>query len=94
MGRVIAFNVVFFLLPFGVYLGWLFATRGRIGGAGDWPMKTIGWLAAGGAVLMVVALLIFVHFDGAPPGSTYVPAQYHRRRADPRPFRMIEQRGR
>jgi Family of unknown function (DUF6111) len=75
MGRVLAFDVVFFLLPFGVYLGWLFATRGSVS-AGDLPMKTIGWLATGGAVLMVIALLAFVHFAAAPPGSTYVPARF------------------
>ncbi|MCB1486850.1 MAG: hypothetical protein KDJ86_19540 [Bauldia sp.] len=76
MGRLIAFDVIFFLLPFGIYVGWLFATRGRINDAGDWPMKTIGWLAAGGAAVMIGAMLSFIHFTGAPPGSTYVPAQY------------------
>ncbi|WP_421726555.1 DUF6111 family protein [Bauldia sp.] len=76
MGRIIAFNLLFFLLPFGVYVAWLFATRGAANNAGDWTMKTIGWLAVGGAALMVAALVVFVQFTGAPPGSTYVPAQF------------------
>lgn len=76
MGRAIAFNLIFFLLPFGIYLAWLMATRGRINGAGDWTTKTIGWLAAGGAILMIAAILIFLQFTGAPAGSQYVPAQY------------------
>ena len=76
MGRLIAFDAVFFLLPFAVYLAWLAATRGQVGNTSDWPLKTVAWLATGGAVLMVAALLVFVHFNGAPPGSTYVPAQY------------------
>jgi len=75
MGRIVAFNLIFFLLPFGVYLGWLMATKGTVSNS-DWPMKTIGWLAGGGAILMIVAILFFVQFVGAPPGSTYVPAQY------------------
>lgn len=76
MGRIVAFNLIFFLLPFGVYLIWLLATKGTINNNSDWPLKTIGWLAGGGAILMVGALLIFVQFSGAPPGTTYVPAQY------------------
>ena len=75
MARLVAFNVIFFLLPFGVYAGWLFATRGTIGAANDWPARTIAYLALGGAALMVVGLVAFTHFTGAAPGSKYVPAQ-------------------
>jgi hypothetical protein len=75
MARIIAFNAIFFLLPFVGYAAWLFATRGSIGNAGDWPVRTIAWLAIGGAVLMAIALVAFIQFAGAPPGSKYVPAQ-------------------
>jgi Family of unknown function (DUF6111) len=74
MARLIAFNVIFFLLPFAVYAGWLMATRGSVGRA-DWPIRTIAYLAIGGAALMVGTLVIFTQFAGAPPGSKYVPAQ-------------------
>jgi len=74
MARLVAFNVIFFLLPFGIYAGWLFATRGTVA-AKDWPVRTIAYLALGGAALMVVGLVAFTHFTGAPPGSKYVPAQ-------------------
>jgi len=66
MARLVAFNAIFFLLPFGVYAAWLLATRGSVGTAGDWPLRTIAWLAIGGAVLMVVAILAFIHFDTGP----------------------------
>jgi hypothetical protein len=75
MGRIVAFNLVFFLLPFAGYMVWLVATKRTVSNAGDWPIRTIGWLAAGGAGLMVIALLFFVQFNGAAPGSTYVPPQ-------------------
>ncbi|MCP4382566.1 MAG: hypothetical protein GY798_14310 [Hyphomicrobiales bacterium] len=75
MGRLLAFNLVFFMLPFGVYAAWLFVKRGAASNAGDWPMKTISWLALVGAVLMLAAIFTFIQFNGAPPGSVYVPAQ-------------------
>ncbi len=75
MARLIAFNAIFFLLPFFGYAAWLFATRGSIRNAGDWPVKTIAWLATGGAILMFAALLVFIQFTGSSPGSHYVPAK-------------------
>ena len=75
MARLVAFNVIFFLLPFGIYAGWLLATRGSVRQAGDWPIRTITWLAVGGAVLMIIALVAFTQFGGAAPGGKYVPAQ-------------------
>ena len=69
MPRVIAFNALFFLLPFGIYGAWLLATRGSLGSASDWPIRTIAYLAIGGAVLMVVAILAFIHFDTGPTNA-------------------------
>jgi hypothetical protein len=69
MPRLIAFNALFFLLPFGIYGTWLLATRGSLGSASDWPVRTIAYLAIGGAVLMVVAILAFIHFDTGPTNA-------------------------
>jgi hypothetical protein len=66
MPRVIAFNALFFLLPFGVYAAYLLATRGSISSTSDWPIRTIAYLAMGGAVLMVAGILAFIHFDTGP----------------------------
>lgn len=66
MPRVIAFNALFFLLPFGIYGAWLLLTRGTLGTAKDWPIRTIAYLAIGGAVLMVVAILAFIQFNTGP----------------------------
>jgi hypothetical protein len=74
MARLIAFNAVFFLLPFAAYAAWLVATRGSLRNAGDWPLRTTGYLAIAGALMMVAALVVFTSFAGEAPGGKYVPA--------------------
>ena len=74
MARLLAFNAVFFLLPFAIYAAWLAATRGTVNNAADWQGKRIAYLAVGGAALLFCALVAFTSFRGAPPGGTYRPA--------------------
>jgi len=74
MIRLVAFDALFFLIPFAVYALWLMFTRGSLANITDWQARTIAWLAAGGAALMIAVLVIFVHINAAPPGGTYVPA--------------------
>ncbi len=74
MARLLAFNALFFLLPFAVYAVWLRATRGTVNNAADWQGRTIAYLALGGAVIMLGAILAFTSFEGAPPGGVYHPA--------------------
>jgi hypothetical protein len=73
MVRFIAFNAVFFLLPFALYAGWLIMRRGSAARAADWPVRTIAYLTAGGLVLTGIALLFFINFSGSPSGQ-YTPA--------------------
>ena len=73
MLRFAAFDVVLFLAPFAAYALWLAAARRPIGPAA-WESRTIAWLALTGALFTVAVLLIFIHFDTAPPGGVYVPA--------------------
>ena len=73
MVRIVAFDVLFFLLPFVAYALWLIITRRTMRNAEDWQVKTIAWLAFAVAVLMIGALVIFIHLDPSPPGGTYVP---------------------
>ena len=74
MGRLVALNAVMFLFPFAVYAAWLLVTRGSANDPAYWPLKTIGFLALGGAIVMVAALVIFLQFSGAPPEANYRPA--------------------
>jgi hypothetical protein len=74
MMRLVAFDALFFLVPFAVYALWLIITRGSLANIADWQARTIAWLAGGGAVLMIAVLVVFVHFGQAPTGGTYIPA--------------------
>ncbi len=74
MTRLVAFDALFFLIPFAVYALWLLITRGSLANIADWQARTIAWLAAGGAALMIAVLVIFVHVGAPPTGGTYIPA--------------------
>ena len=74
MIRLVAFDALFFLIPFAVYALWLVFTRGSLANIADWQARTIAWLAAGGAALMIAVLVIFVHLGSGPTEGTYIPA--------------------
>jgi hypothetical protein len=73
MLRIVALDVVLFLLPFAAYALWLAVTRRTLRNPDDWQIRTITWLALAGAALVVVVIVVFIHFDPSPPGGTYVP---------------------
>jgi hypothetical protein len=74
MLRFVAFDAIFFLVPFAIYALWLAVKRRTVTNASDWEVRTIGYLALAGAVLTVIVLVAFVHFDTEAPGGKYVPA--------------------
>ena len=74
MARFLAFDAIFFLLPFALYALWLVATRGSLANIGSWQARTIAVLALGGALLVIGSIVVFTQFAGAPPNQKYVPA--------------------
>ena len=74
MVRFVAFDAIFFLLPFAAYGLWLLVTRRSLGGVAEWQVRTISLLSLAGAVLMIASIVLFIHFDRDPPGGRYVPA--------------------
>lgn len=76
MARLFAFNVFFFLAPFIAYAAYLLITKGSFRNITEWQLRTIAWLALGGAVLMVGSLVYFMQFNISEADSVYVPAQY------------------
>ena len=76
MARLFAFNIFFFLLPFAAYAGYLLITRGSFSNISEWQMRTIAWLALGGSLLMVTALVYFMQFEPGAADSTYLPARF------------------
>jgi hypothetical protein len=63
-----------FLTPFVLYAAFLWATKAGVMDPESWPLSRLAWLAIAALTLMVGSFVVFAHFTGAPPGSTYVPA--------------------
>jgi len=74
MIRPVLTEVALFLVPFAVYVIFLFATRSGVLDWSNWSTSRISWLVIAALVLMIGSFLVLAHFGGSPPGSTYVPA--------------------
>jgi len=75
MFRIVAFDLLFFALPFIAYAVWLLSTRGTATHGRDWTGPVIGLLSLVGVILMVIALIAVIHFNAAPAGVGYHPAE-------------------
>ncbi len=74
MIRPVLTEIGIFLVPFAIYALFLVATRSGVFVQASWPVYTIARLLLAALALVMGSLLAFVHFTGAPPDSTYVPA--------------------
>jgi len=63
-----------FLIPFGVYVLFLFATRSAVMAPSSWPVQIIARLVLGSLLLVIVSLVLLAQFSGSSPNSTYIPA--------------------
>jgi Family of unknown function (DUF6111) len=74
MIRIVAENVLLFLLPTIVYVAYVYMTREEKPGAArvldDAPLM---WLFLAGALVVVATLLTFGSVSGGKPGQAYVP---------------------
>lgn len=74
MIRIIAENILLFLLPTIIYVAYVYMTREQKPGAtrvlDDAPLM---WLFAAGALLVVVTLVMFGSMTGGKPGQVYTP---------------------
>jgi phosphoglycerol transferase MdoB-like AlkP superfamily enzyme len=74
MIRTVLTEAAIFLIPFILYAGFLLITRSALLHRSSWPQRVVGWLLVAALALVIVSLLLLVHYSGAPPGTTYVPA--------------------
>lgn len=85
MIRIVIENMLLFLLPTLIYVGYVFLKR-RTEGAGpnnvldDAPLL---WLFAAGAALVIFTLIIFGSTSGGRPGQTYQPPVYRDGKIEP-----------
>lgn len=73
MPRVLALNALLFALPFLVYAGFLYLSRGKAGDMADWTANRVVIMSLIGIVLLVGGLLYFISFEAGQPGTTYHP---------------------
>jgi hypothetical protein len=74
MARTVLIEALLFLSPFAIYAVVLYATSRDAREAEYWTTRILAALAAIGMVLMIIGLVFFAHFGGAPPGAEYEPA--------------------
>lgn len=74
MIRIIALQLLFFLLPFIVYAFWLYFTRRLVNRVENWRPHVF-WLVIAGLALTIAAFVTMAAFSGAPPDGTYTPPQ-------------------
>lgn len=74
MIRPLFTEILLFATPFALYAVFLWATRAGVLDVGSWPLSRVLSLAVCALILVLGSFLYFVHYRGAPPGSTYVPA--------------------
>ena len=74
MIRPVLTEVGIFLIPFAVYALFLVATRSGLLVQASWPAHLVAKLVLGSLLLIVISFVMFAHFSGAPPNSTYIPA--------------------
>jgi heme/copper-type cytochrome/quinol oxidase subunit 3 len=74
MIRPIATEVALFAAPFLAYAIFLVATRTRVLDPEAWSWRVLGWLTISAFVLMIGSFIVFAHYSGDAPGSTYIPA--------------------
>jgi hypothetical protein len=76
MGRTIAIQLQLFFAPFALYALVLISTRRDAREAEHWPIKVTTSLAIAGCVLVILGLIFFTHFGGAPSTGVYEPARF------------------
>jgi hypothetical protein len=83
MIRPVLTEIGIFLVPFGIYVLFLFATRSGIVAQSSWPIHLVARLVLGSLLLVIISLVLLAQFSGGAPNSTYVPAHVENGRLVP-----------
>ena len=75
MIRPVLLEIGVFLIPFGIYVVFLLATRSGVLMPSAWPIQLVARLVLGSLVLVIVSLVMLANFSGSSPNSTYTPAR-------------------
>jgi len=84
MIRIVAENILLFLLPAAIYVAYVYLTREEKPGAtrvfDDAPLI---WLFIAGAMLVIITLVTFGSVSGGKPGQVYTPPTFKDGRIEP-----------
>ncbi|BAM91568.1 conserved hypothetical protein [Bradyrhizobium oligotrophicum S58] len=83
MIRPVLTEIGIFLIPFAIYVLFLFATQAGLLVPANWPLHLVAKLTVAALVLVIASLVLVAEFSGAPPRSTYVPAHVENGRLIP-----------
>lgn len=85
MIRVVVENILLFLLPTAVYLGYVLLTRRTATTGNDIINEApLVWLFIAGALLVGATLIYYATINpGAPPGAVYTPPRMKDGRIEP-----------
>lgn len=74
MIRPVLTEIGIFLVPFGIYVLFLIATRSGVMVRSSWSIQMVARLMLGSLLLVIASLVMLAHFSGGSPNSTYIPA--------------------
>ncbi|MFN0264476.1 DUF6111 family protein [Tepidamorphus sp. 3E244] len=72
MIRIIAIQLLFFLMPFALYGFYLYFNNRSVDKSENWRPQ-LYTLIASGMVITIAAFVLMAAFTGAPPDGVYVP---------------------
>jgi hypothetical protein len=73
MIRIVTENILLFLLPTTLYVGYMLLTRGMPEKGNLVDNTSLIWLSVAGALLVVTVLILFGSTSGGRPGQHYEP---------------------
>lgn len=74
MIRPILTELLLFVMPFALYVVFLWLTKAGVFHPESWPVSRIAGLTIVALILMAASFFYFAEYSGAPVGSNYVPA--------------------
>jgi hypothetical protein len=74
MIRPILTELFLFVMPFALYVAFLWAIKADVLHPDSWPASRIAGLTIVALILMAISFFYFAEYSGAPVGSTYIPA--------------------
>ena len=83
MVRPVATELMLFFTPFALYALFLWVTKRDVLDLANWPLTHVLYLLVAALLIVIAGFFALAQWDGAPPGSTYVPAHIENGRLVP-----------